>query len=224
MKFEHTVLVVDDEERIRSLLSRGLHQAGYAVLSAGDSAQAVAQLRAERVDLVLLDLVLGHENGVALLAQIRKEWPTLPVIVVSGVTNVGVRVATLEHGAIDVVSKPFNLVELSARIRRHIEPPRSPVEERYLEAGGLRLDVSRRVVHGPGGTQNLAEREVALLAHLMRRHGDVCTREALLKEVWGMDFDQSSNLVDVSIRRLRLKVPGLPVETVRGAGYCFVAS
>lgn len=160
----------------------------------------------------------------ALLAEVRQEWPTVPVIVVSGVTEVGVRVATLDHGAIDVVGKPFNLAELVARIRRHLQSDGPALDARFITAGGLRLDVARRVVHGPGGTRSLAEREVALLAHLMRRRGDVCTREALLKEVWDLDFDPGSNLVDVNIRRLRLKVPGLPMETVRGVGYCFVAS
>lgn len=129
----------------------------------------------------------------------------------------------LESGAIDVVAKPFNLVELTARIRRHISRDTSD-DDRYLEAGGLRLDLSRRVVHGPLGSHSLAEREVALLAYLMHRRGDVCTREALLNEVWGTYFDAGSNLVDVSIRRLRLKVPDLPIETVRGVGYCYVES
>lgn len=216
-----SILVVDDEVRIHALLTRALELQGHRVLTALDEAHTLEILRATSVDLVLLDLVLGAENGFDVLRQVQREFPALPVIVVSGVTDVGIRVKTLEAGAIDVVAKPFNLIELGARIRRHIGEPAS-ASERFVQAGGLRLDLSRRVVTGPGGTRPLAEREVALLAYLMRRAGDVCGREELLKAVWELDFDPGSNLVDVSIRRLRLKVPGLPVETVRGVGYCFV--
>ena len=217
-----SILVIDDEERMRQLLSRALEQQGLLVVTAGDSSQAQSALRTKKVDLVLLDLVLGAESGLSLLAVMRREHPEVPVIVVSGVTDVTPRVAALDRGAIDVVTKPFNLVELTARVRRHLE--HGPVDRtRYLEGGGLRLDLSRRVVVGPGGTQTLAEREAALLAHLMRRRGDVCSREELLRSVWGLEFDPGSNLVDVSIRRLRVKVFGLPMETVRGVGYCFAA-
>ncbi len=223
MAVEGTVLVVDDEDRIHALLAQSLGGQGFDVRCARNSAQAIAQLRSGRVDVVLLDLVLGNENGLVLLTQMRQGWPAVPVIVVSGVTDVEVRVTTLQRGAIDVVGKPFNLVELAARIRRHSRP-HSVTDARFVTVGGLQLDVARRIVHGPSGTRALAEREVALLAHLMRRPGDVCTRQALLREVWQLDFDPGSNLVDVSIRRLRLKMPGLPIETVRGVGYCFVAS
>ncbi len=206
---------------MRALLSRALEQHGFHVVLAADSAQAEMRLRTGPVDLVLLDLVLGSENGLTLLDRLRRDHPDLSVIVVSGVTDVALRVQALERGAIDVVAKPFNLVELTARVRRHLEHEPSD-SHRYLEGGGLRLDLSRRVVVGPDGPRSLAEREAALLAHLMRRRGDVCTREELLHSVWGLDFDPGSNLVDVSIRRLRLKVAGLPMETVRGVGYCFV--
>ncbi|MEO3935885.1 response regulator transcription factor [Dermatophilaceae bacterium Soc4.6] len=216
-----SILVIDDEERMRALLSRALEQHGYRVVLAADSAQAEMRLRTETIDLVLLDLVLGTENGLTLLGRLRRDHPDLSVIVVSGVTDVALRVQALDRGAIDVVAKPFNLVELTARVRRHLEVGTTD-GSRYLEGGGLRLDLSRRVVVGPDGTRSLAEREAALLAHLMRRRGDVCTREELLHSVWGLDFDPGSNLVDVSIRRLRLKVGGLPMETVRGVGYCFV--
>jgi len=216
-----SILVIDDEERMRVLLSRALEQHGYTVVLAADSAQAEMRLRTEPVDLVLLDLVLGTENGLTLLDRLRRDHPNLSVIVVSGVTDVALRVQALDRGAIDVVAKPFNLTELHARVRRHLEQ-QLPDRNRYLEGGGLRLDLSRRVVVGPDGPRSLAEREAALLAHLMRRRGDVCTREELLHSVWGLDFDPGSNLVDVSIRRLRLKVAGLPMETVRGVGYCFI--
>ncbi|TQJ09677.1 response regulator transcription factor [Lapillicoccus jejuensis] len=218
-----SILVVDDEARMRTLLQRILGQQGFSVVPAGGPEQALSALAAQQVDLVLLDLVLGPHSGLPLLDRLRREHPQVPVIVVSGVTDVAVRVQALDRGAIDVVGKPFDPVELHARIRRHLDHGTAPTG-RYVEAGGLRLDLSRRTVEGPGGTRALAEREAALLAHLMRRRGDVCTREELLRSVWGLDFDPGTNLVDVNIRRLRLKVLGLPMETVRGVGYCFVGA
>ncbi len=218
----HSVLVVDDEVGILGLLTRGLGAHGHRVLTALDGIGGMQVLGANRVDLVLLDLVLGTENGLEVLARMRQEYPELPVIVVSGVTDVAIRVKSLEAGAIDVIAKPFDMTELEARIRRHVGTVGEADSERYVSAGGLRLDQARRVVTGIGLTTSLAEREVALLAYLMRRAGDVCSRDELLKAVWGLSFDPGSNLVDVSIRRVRIRVPNLPVESIRGVGYCFV--
>ncbi|HET7475664.1 MAG TPA: response regulator transcription factor [Dermatophilaceae bacterium] len=216
-----TLLVVDDEERILVLMMRTFSGQGYRVLTATNSASAFAQLGTHPVDLMILDLALGEETGLTLLEKVRPAYPKMPVIVVSGITDVGVRIKTLDSGAIDVVAKPFVLAELVARVRRHLGPTEAP-SSRYVDAGRHRLDISRRVFHGPEGSSGLAEREAALLAYLMRRAGDVCTREELLKFVWELDFDPGTNLVDVSIRRLRRKLPGVQLETVRGVGYCFL--
>lgn len=213
-----TLLVVDDERRIHAFLSRALSAQGYSVLTALDGPSALEQLRSRRVDLVLLDLLLGTESGLTVLRQIRGNDASLPVIVVSAVTDVRTRVSALNSGAIDVVGKPFNLVELSARIRRHL-PRGDRLPDRFVEAAGLRLDTLRRVVTSGHGSSYLSEREADVLAFLMSREGDVCTRAAIFKAVWGFDDQPDSNLVDVAVGRLRVKVPGIPLETIRGVGY-----
>jgi len=218
-----TVLVVDDEERIRTLVTRTLTAEGHSVDTAGDGAVALDRLAGDGVDLVLLDLVMPRCNGLTVLSSLRQRKDATPVIVLSGVTDIGARVQALEWGAVDVVAKPFSLAELLARTRRHLAAGRAPrVDHRFLVAGGIRLDLDRRRATVADREVPLTEREFALLAHLMRRRGDVCRREELLHDVWGLDFDPGSNVVEVCVRRLRNKLqPDPPIETIRRVGYCF---
>lgn len=218
-----TVLVVDDEERIRTLIGRSLSSEGHSVVSASDGQSALDRLAAEDIDLVLLDLVMPRCNGLTVLSSLRQRRDETPVIVLSGVTDIAARVQALERGAVDVVAKPFSLVELLARTRRHLATGKVPrTDQRYLNAGGIQLDLDRRRAHVAGREVTLTEREFSLLAHLMRRRGDVCRREELLHDVWGLDFDPGSNVVDVCVRRLRNKLhPDPPIETIRRVGYCF---
>ncbi|WP_426594688.1 response regulator transcription factor [Cellulomonas sp. McL0617] len=220
-----TVMVVDDEERIRTLVSRSLASAGHDVVSAADGFRALDRLAAEDIDLVLLDLVMPSCNGLTVLAAMRQREDPTPVIVLTGVTDVSTRVRALDHGAVDVVAKPFSLVELLARTRRHLGPTTvTRTETRFVRAGGIRLDLERRRVTLADHEVSLTEREFALLAHLMRRHGEVCTRGELVHDVWGLDFDPGSNVVEVCMRRLRNKLqPDPPIETIRRVGYCFSA-
>ncbi len=220
------VLVVDDEERVRSFLVRALSGEGHEVVEASNGDEAVLHLASHRVDLVLLDLVMPGRDGLAVLATINQDPDPPPVIVLSGVADVGARVAALERGAADFVPKPFHLSELLARARRHLQGrvvAMVPVGPRILEAGRVRLDLDRRRVRMDDLEEVLAEREFTLLAHLMYRHGRVCGKTELLHDVWGLDFDPGSNVVEVAVRRLRHKLRNLPIETVRGVGYCFVA-
>ena len=218
-----TVLVVDDEERIRTLVTRTLTAEGHSVDTAGDGVVALDRLAGLGVDLVLLDLVMPRCNGLTVLSSLRQREDATPVIVLSGVTDVGARVQALEWGAVDVVAKPFSLAELLARTRRHLAAARTPrADHRFLMAGGIRLDLDRRRAIVADREVSLTEREFALLAHLMRRRGDVCRREELLHDVWGLDFDPGSNVVEVCVRRLRNKLqPDPPIETIRRVGYCF---
>ena len=218
-----TVLVVDDEERIRTLIGRSLSSEGHSVVAASDGLSALDRLAAEDIDLVLLDLVMPRCNGLTVLSSLRQRKDDTPVIVLSGVTDIATRVQALERGAVDVVSKPFSLVELLARTRRHLAAERvARTDQRYLDAGGIQLDLDRRRAHVAGREVTLTEREFSLLAHLMRRRGDVCRREELLHDIWGLDFDPGSNVVDVCVRRLRNKLyPDPPIETIRRVGYCF---
>jgi DNA-binding response OmpR family regulator len=218
------VMVVDDEPRIRTYLHRALSGQGHVVYEAPDGQAALEQLDQRHVDLMLLDLAMPRLGGLGVLAALRQRDDSPPVIVLSAVTDISARVQALDRGAVDVVSKPFSTAELTARVRRqlHHQPTAPQGEQRYLEAGGVQLDLHRRRATTSRGSVSLSEREFALLAHLMRRIGDVCTREELLHDIWDMDFDPGSNVVDVCVRRLRSKLqPDPPIETVRGAGYCF---
>jgi DNA-binding response OmpR family regulator len=216
-------MVVDDEERIRSLISRSLSSAGHNVVSAADGFRALDWLASEDVDLVLLDLVMPRCDGLTVLASMRQREDPTPVIVLTGVTDVATRVQALDRGAVDVVAKPFSLVELLARTRRHLGAATvTRAEPRYVVGGGIRLDTERRCATIADREVSLTEREFALLAHLMRRRGEVCRRSELVHDVWGLDFDPGSNVVEVCVRRLRNKLqPDPPIETIRRVGYCF---
>ena len=218
-----TVMVVDDEERIRSLITRSLASEGHQVVSFGDGIGALDRLAKGDVDLVLLDLMMPRCNGLTVLSTLRQRRDETPVIVLSGVTDIATRVQALDRGALDVIAKPFSLVELLARTRRHLGATRVPqTENRFIDSGGIRLDLERRCVRLADREVSLTEREFTLLAHLMRRLGEVCRREELLHDVWDLDFDPGSNVVDVCIRRLRNKLkPDPPIETIRRVGYCF---
>jgi DNA-binding response OmpR family regulator len=163
-------------------------------------------------------------SGLQILSELRHQESHTPVIVLTAVTDISARIQALDQGAVDVVAKPFSSAELAARIRRHLpdRAPSPPGEPRYLQSGGVQLDLHRRRALTAHGSVSLGEREFALLAHLMRRSNNVCSREELLHDIWDMDFDPGSNLVEVCLRRLRMKLqPDLPIETVRGGGYCF---
>ena len=212
-------MVVDDEKRVVEFISRFLVADGHEVASAYDGAEALEALgRGPDVDLMLLDLSMPRTNGME-----RPGAPT--VIVLSAVEEVGTRVAALDRGAADFVSKPFHAAELMARVRRHLATavPRARQESpgRYLRAGGVSVDLDRRRARHAEADVALSERELGLLSHLMRRRGSVCRRDELLHDVWGLDFDPGSNVVDVCMRRLRTKLVDPPIETVRGLGYCF---
>lgn len=217
-----TVLVVDDEQRVRTFLARSLSSEGHTVVPAEHGNAALERMADGGVDLVLLDVLMPQCNGLQVLSILRQRKDTTPVIVLSAITDVAARVQALDRGAVDFVSKPFHSAELVARVRRHlVDVPRQSTGTRYLMAGGVRLDLDRRRARTADGEVTLTEREFSLLAHLMRRRGDVCRRDELLHDVWGLDFDPGSNVVEVCVRRLRTKLADPPIETIRGVGYCY---
>jgi DNA-binding response OmpR family regulator len=172
---------------------------------------------------VLLDLAMPRSNGLSLLATLHQRHDTTPVIVLTALTDQGVWVRALDTGAVDVVAKPFSVSELMARVNRHVGAGTTSVgEDRFITVGRFRLDVDRRRAWVDRRDISLTEREFTLLAHLMRREGSVCRREELLHDVWGLDFDPGSNVVEACVRRVRGKLaPETPIETIRHVGYCF---
>ena len=145
--------------------------------------------------------------------------PEQRVLVLSALADVDSKVRCLELGASDYVAKPFALAELVARVRARLRQPAAGPGERELRAGALTLDLVRRVVDTGRDQVTLSERQFLLLQHLMRKGGEVCSREQLLADVWGLSFDPGSNVVDVCVRRLRSKLGGDIIETVRRVGY-----
>jgi DNA-binding response OmpR family regulator len=218
------VLVVDDEPRIVSFVSRALAGEGLGVDSAANGPRALEMARARQYDLVVLDLLLPGIDGVSVLRGILDHRPDQRVLVLSALSDVESKVHCLELGASDYLPKPFALAELLARVRARLRQPGAPPAPRILTAGRLTLDLVGRVADAGAGPVGLSEREFLLLQHLMRKEGEVCGREGLLADVWGYAFDPGSNVVDVYVGRLRSKLGSGLIETVRNVGYRLLAS
>ncbi|WP_103343844.1 response regulator transcription factor [Amycolatopsis sp. CA-126428] len=221
------LLVIDDEEGVRGLLLRALQSAGYTVDQAGSATAGLTAAVGGDYDLVVLDLMLPDRPGSEVLAEILARRPGAKILVLSAVPEIGTRVQVLDAGALDFLPKPFVIAELLARVRARLRTPGSaaPGNSRFLQVGDLRLDTQRRTVSIGGQQTMLSHREFLLLNHLMQRADEVCSRDELLADVWGYQFDPGSNVVDVYVRRLRSKLDGLRrIETVRNVGYCLSAS
>jgi two-component system, OmpR family, response regulator len=219
------ILVVDDEERICRFLSRALRTGGYEVDCVASGPAALRAARSRPYGLIVLDLMLPGVPGIEVLRRLLAEDRGRRILVLSALTDVATRVSCLEAGAADYLPKPFALAELLARIRSRLREPRpaapGPVKASgLLRAGAVEVDTLRRAVTVDGRRRPLSEREYALLVHLVRHAGEVCTREALLADVWEYDSDPGTNILDVYIRRLRSKLGEVQkIETVRNVGY-----
>jgi two-component system, OmpR family, copper resistance phosphate regulon response regulator CusR len=219
------ILVIEDEARIQSFLARGLEAEGYTVVAAGDGREGLELATGARWDLVVLDLLLPGLNGLQVLRELHDSKPELPVVILSARADVQTKLRGFDLGATDYVAKPFSLDELLARIRVRLRGAVAFGDEHVLRGGNIVLDVARRQARVGERTADLSDREFRLLHHLLVRAGEVVSRERLLAEVWGYDFDPGSNVVDVCVRRLRQKLgPEAPIETVRHAGYRLAAA
>ena len=216
------VLIVEDDDRIRSFLTKGLKAEGYATAEArdGDEALALADTGGAELDLVLLDLGLPGTDGRTVLRHLRARHPRLPVIILTARDDVGSKVWGLDTGARDYITKPFEFSELLARIRSATRQVAAATE---LTAADLRLDIATRTAWRGERRIDLAPREWALLEFLVRHPHQVFSRAQLLSHVWDLEFDPGSNVVDVYIGYVRRKLngPGQPplLQAVRGVGY-----
>ena len=218
------ILIVEDDPAIVRFLQRGLAAHGHAILTAEDGEAGARMALDEGVELVLLDIMLPKLDGQQVLQRVRLRRPELPVLMLTARDEVQQKVAALDGGADDYLTKPFDLDELLARVRaltRRSDQPWSSV----MEFGDLNVDLrSRRVKRGEKQV-DLSSREFALLEYFMRHPGQVLSRQQILSAVWDYAFDPGSNVVDVYVRYLRSKLDrrGEPsvIQTVRGAGYRF---
>jgi two-component system, OmpR family, response regulator len=184
------ILIVEDEARIRAFLARAFSAEGFTVDVVEDGDSGLIRAMTDAYDLVILDLLLPGRDGLSALHELHRRRPELPVLILSARSDLPTKLRSFEFGAVDYVSKPFALDELLARARVQLWRAR------------------------------VSDREFRLLLCLMQHVGEVISRERLLSEVWGYDFDPKSNVVDVCVRRLRRRLgPNAPIETVRNAGY-----
>jgi DNA-binding response OmpR family regulator len=216
------ILVAEDEVRISSFVEKGLRAAGFHPTVVDDGPQALAFAMSGRYDMLLLDLGLPQMDGFTVLRRLREARNSIPVIILTARSSVTDTVAGLEGGADDYMAKPFRFEELLARIRLRLRADGHGPEPTVLRSGDLGLDLRTRRASVSGRTVDLSAREFALAEMLLRHAGQVMSREQLLSNVWGYDFDPGSNVVDVYIRYLRLKLGRDRIETVRGAGYRLV--
>lgn len=212
------ILVAEDEPGIVSFLSKGLSSNGFTVTVAGDGPTALHLARSGECDLLILDLGLPGIDGFAVLAELRAARSSLPVIVLTARGGLADTVAALEGGADDYMAKPFRFDELLARVRLRLQPDRG-TDQRVLRRGDLVLDLRTRRASVGGRLVDLTTREFTLAETFLRHPGQVLSREQLLSQVWGYDYDPVSNVVDVYIRYLRTKLGADRITTVRGAGY-----
>ena len=212
------ILIVEDEARIASFLEKGLKANGFATEVAGDGEQALTLARSENFDLLILDLGLPGRDGLDVLRELRERHGGLPVLILTARDSVRDTVVGLEGGADDYMTKPFRFEELLARVRVRLRGERA-TEPTVLRSGEAVLDLRTRQVVVEGKAVDLSAREFALAEVFFRHPGQVLSREQLLSQVWGYDFDPGSNVVDVYVGYLRKKLGRDSIVSVRGMGY-----
>jgi len=222
------VLLVEDEPKIADFVCEGLRTRGMQVTHCLDGNAGFALGQEDRFDMIVLDIMLPGRDGLSVLKGLRAAGVPTPVILLTARNELGDRIEGLELGADDYLAKPFFVEELVARmqaLRRRLAGDR----QNTVQVGSLKLDRITRQASVGGRVIDLTSREFSLLEYLMRSPGQVFTRSQILEHVWGYDFDPTTNVVDVCIRRLRAKIASddaagasaSPIESVRGTGYRF---
>jgi DNA-binding response OmpR family regulator len=223
----NVILVIEDEAGIVDFLEHGLQAHGFEVISSRDGAAGTDQALTGKVDLVVLDLMLPERSGLAVLAELQRVKPTLPVIILTAIGDVEQRVVGLDAGAVDYLTKPFSLNELAARIRAQLRVT-AQTQSTTLGADDLQVDLLDRRVRQSGELVSLSTTEFELLVYLLRNRGYVLSREQIQRAVWGYNHDPGTNVVDVYIgylrRKLRRGERRAPITTVRSVGYRFDAA
>ena len=212
------ILIVEDEERIASFVEKGLKANGFVTAVAERGGEGLSMARTGGFDLVILDLGLPDRDGMEVLHELREHDSRLPVIILTARHGVSDTVLGLDSGADDYVTKPFRFEELLARVRVRLREERAS-ESTILEVGNASLDLRTRRVTVDERSLELTAREFALAEMFFRHPGQVLSREQLLSQVWGYDYDPGSNVVDVYVGYLRRKLGEGRISTVRGMGY-----
>jgi two-component system OmpR family response regulator len=209
---------VEDEPDLNRQLVKALGEAGYAVDTAKDGEEGYFLGDTEPYDVVILDLGLPKMDGLSILEQWRRSGKKYPVIILTARDRWSDKVAGMDKGADDYVAKPFHMEELLARVRAQIRRSAGHAKSE-LECGPLRLDTSTARVSYDGQSIKLTSHEYRLLAYMMHHRERVVSRTELVEHLYDQDFDRDSNTIEVFIGRLRKKIPGDLITTVRGLGY-----
>lgn len=217
------LLIIEDEEKIGNYLRQGLTEAGYIVDHINRGLDGYHQAVSEAYDLILLDVGLPDIDGWQVLKSLREQKNETPVLFLTARDSVEERVKGLELGADDYLVKPFAFAELLARIRSLLRRGRPQSNSEILNIADLEMNLLKRRVNRDGQRINLTAKEFSLLELFIRRQGEVLPRSLIASQVWDMNFDSDTNVIDVAIRRLRSKMddPFSPklLHTVRGMGY-----
>ncbi len=221
------ILIVEDEPKIGMYLKRGLTEAGFVVDCANDGRDGLHLALTDRYDLIVLDVMLPGIDGWEVLREMRRVDKRTPVMFLSARDHVDDRVKGLELGADDYLVKPFAFSELLARVRTLLRRGSAGAASENIEVFDLVLDLPHhRVIRG-GKRIDVTAKEFSLLELMMRRHGEVLPRSLIASQVWDMNFDSDTNVIDVAVRRLRAKIDDdfavKLIRTVRGMGYVLEA-
>ena len=216
------ILIVEDEEKTAAYLRKGLTEQGFVVDISEQGEDGLFTARTTGYDLIILDVMLPERDGWSVLTELRRTGNTTPVLYLTARDTVQDRVKGLELGADDYLVKPFAFSELLARIRNILRRSPSRLPD-VLQVADLEIDFIRHKTNRAGQRLDLTPKEFALLSLLARRQGEVLTRTLIAEQVWDMNFDSDTNVVDVHVRRLRSKVDDpfdmKLIHTVRGVGY-----
>ena len=217
------ILVVDDEKPIRRFLRASLQGHGYTVFEAGSGQEAIQEATGRRPDVIILDLGLPDMDGTEVTRQLR-EWTKVPIIVLSVRDHESDKIAALDAGADDYLTKPFGVGELMARIRVNLRRAVKTEDEPVFEIGGLQVDLSHRLVTVNGAGVDLTPNEYDILRLLVHNPGKVLTHRQILHEIWGLAYETESHLLRVNISNLRHKIEADPnrpeyILTEPGVGY-----
>ncbi len=222
------ILVIEDDRKTSDFIVKGLKESGFAVDSADNGRDGLVQAAAYDYDLLVVDLMLPGIGGLDIIESIRKEKANLPIIILSAKHSTDDKIKGLNLGADDYLTKPFAFNELLARIHALLRRSSSVSDATTLAFRDLEINLLTREVWRGGKSIELQQKEFALLEYMLRNRQRVITRTMILEHVWDMNFDPSTNIVDVLVCRLREKIDKdckeKLIHTVRGAGYVLKAS
>lgn len=221
------ILIVEDEIKTGEYLRQGFREAGFNADLVRTGVDGLHMAQEGDHDLIILDVMLPGMDGWQVLKSLRRSGQEMPVLFLTAKDQVDDRIKGLELGADDYLVKPFSFAELLARVRTILRRGRNGTEVTVLQVGDLELDLLRRRISRSGKRIDLTAKEFGLLELLMRRQGEILPRSLIASQVWGMNFDSDSNVVEVAMRRLRAKIDDAYdtklIQTVRGMGYVLEA-